>query len=54
MFQFLRSLHIFFPERLHYLAFPPAVYKGSFSLTSSATPAGDGVFDDSYSNRISV
>jgi hypothetical protein len=27
------------------------VYKGSFFPTSSPTPVGGGVFDDSYSNR---
>jgi hypothetical protein len=42
---------IFFPEWLYQLAFPPAVYEGSFSPTSSPTPVVSGVFDDSYSNR---
>jgi hypothetical protein len=36
---------------LHQLAFPPAAYESSFFPTSSPTPVGDGVFDDSYSNR---
>jgi hypothetical protein len=51
MFRFLRSLHIFFPQWLQYLAFPPAVYEGSFFLTSSPTPVVLGVFHDGYSNR---
>jgi hypothetical protein len=34
----------------HQLAFPPAVYKGSFFPTSSPTHVG-GVFDDGYFNR---
>jgi hypothetical protein len=41
---------IFFPEWLHQLAFPPAVYKGSFFPTFSPTHVV-GVFDDDYSNR---
>jgi hypothetical protein len=40
-----------FPEQLHYFAFPPVVYKGSFFPTSSPTPIVGVVFDDSYSNR---
>jgi hypothetical protein len=50
MFRFLRSLQISFSEWLHQLAFPPAVYKGSFFPTSSPTPTVC-VFDDDYSNR---
>jgi hypothetical protein len=41
----------FFPEWFYQLAFPPAVYKGSFSPTSSPTLVVCGVFDDGYSNR---
>jgi hypothetical protein len=51
MFRFLRSPQNFFPEWLYQLAFPPAVYYGSFFPTSSPTHDGDGVFDDGYSNR---
>jgi hypothetical protein len=40
-----------FPEWFHYLTLPPAVYEGSFSLTSSPTFVVRGVFDDSYPNR---
>jgi hypothetical protein len=40
-----------FPEWLHQLAFPPAVYEDSFFSTSSPTPVVGSVFDDSYSNR---
>jgi hypothetical protein len=54
MFRFLTSLHIFFPEWLHYLAFPPAVYEGSFFPTSSPTPVVGGVFDEGYSNKSEV
>jgi hypothetical protein len=36
---------------LHQLAFPPAVYQGSFFPTSSPTYVVGGVFDDGYSNR---
>jgi hypothetical protein len=46
MFRFLRSLQMFFQ-----LAFPPAVYEGSFFPTSLPTPVVGGVFDDGYSNR---
>jgi hypothetical protein len=42
---------MFFPEWLHHLAFPPAVYEGSFFPTSSPTHIVGGVFDDGYSNR---
>jgi hypothetical protein len=50
MFRFLRSLQTFFPEWLHQLAFPSAVYEGSFFPTSSPTPVGGGVANDGYSN----
>jgi hypothetical protein len=40
-----------FPKWLHYLAFLPAVYEGSFFPTLSPTFIGHGVFDNSYSNR---
>jgi hypothetical protein len=33
------------------LAFPSAVYEGSFFPTSSPTPVVDGVSDDGYSKR---
>jgi hypothetical protein len=36
------------------LAFPSAVYEGSFFPTSSPTLVGVGVFDDGYSNRDEV
>jgi hypothetical protein len=36
---------------LHQLAFPPALYDGSFFPISSPTPVGGGVFDDGYSNK---
>jgi hypothetical protein len=39
---------------LHQLAFPPAVYEGSFFSTSFPTPVVDSVFDDAYSNRGNV
>jgi hypothetical protein len=51
MLRFLRSLQIFFSEWLHQLAYPPAVYKGSFFPTSSPTHVVGGIFDDGYSNR---
>jgi hypothetical protein len=41
----------FFPEWLYQLAFPPAVYEGSFFPTFLPTHVVGGVFDDSYSNR---
>jgi hypothetical protein len=41
----------FFAKWLHQLAFPLAVYKGSFFPTSSPTPVGGGVSNGSYSNR---
>jgi hypothetical protein len=53
-FRFFKKPPNFFPEWLHYLAFPPAVCKCSFFPTSSPTPAVDGVFDDGYSNRSEV
>jgi hypothetical protein len=49
MFRILRSLQFFFPEWL--LAFPSAVYGGSFFPTSLPTSVVGDVFDDSYSNR---
>jgi hypothetical protein len=39
---------------LDYLAFPLAVYEGSFFSTSSPTPVVGGDFDDGYSNRDEV
>jgi hypothetical protein len=50
MFRFLRSLQIFFQSGCK-LAFPPAMYEGSFFPTSSPTPIVSSVFDDGYSNR---
>jgi hypothetical protein len=44
----------FFPEWLYYLAFPPAVYEGSFLPTSSPTFVVGSVFDDSYYNSSEV
>jgi hypothetical protein len=41
----------FFPEWLHQLSFPPAVYEGSFFPTSWPTHVVGSVFDDGYSNR---
>jgi hypothetical protein len=40
----------FFPDWLHQLAFPLAVYEGSFFLASSPTHVA-GVFDAGCSNR---
>jgi hypothetical protein len=40
-----------FPQWLHQLTFPPAVYEGSFFPTSLPTFDVGGVFDDSYSNK---
>jgi hypothetical protein len=37
---------------LYQLAFPLAVYEGSFFPTSSPTPVVGGVFDDGYSNIV--
>jgi hypothetical protein len=51
MFRFLRSLYVVFQSGYTSLHSPPAVYEGSFFLTSSPTTVGGGVFDDSYSNR---
>jgi hypothetical protein len=39
---------------LHQLAFPPAVYEGSFFSTSLPTFVGGGVLDGNHSNRIEV
>jgi hypothetical protein len=50
MFRLKKPPYIF-PAWLHYLALPPAVYQGSFFITSSPTPVVSGVFDDGYSNR---
>jgi hypothetical protein len=36
---------------LHQLEFPPAVYQGSFFLTSLPTHVVGDVSDDGYSNR---
>jgi hypothetical protein len=44
----------FFPEWLHQLAFPLAVYEGSFFPASSPTFVVGGVLDDSYFNRWNV
>jgi hypothetical protein len=50
MFRFLRSLHIVF--RVVALVFIlTSSVQGVLFPTSSPTPVGGGVFDDSYSNR---
>jgi hypothetical protein len=51
MFRFLRSLQIFFSEWLRQLAFPSAMYEGSFFPTSLPTHVFGAVFDDGYSIR---
>jgi hypothetical protein len=38
MFRFFKKSPNFFPEWLHYLAFPPAVYEGYIFPTFSLTP----------------
>ena len=40
-----------FPQWLRQLTFPPTVYKGSLSSTSSPTFVTYGLFDDRYSYR---
>jgi hypothetical protein len=47
----LKKAPNFFPEWLHQLAFPTAVYEGSFFPTSLPTHVVGGVFDEGYSNR---
>jgi hypothetical protein len=44
----------FFPEWLHQLAFPLAVYEGSFFPTTMPKCVVSGVFDDGYSNSVEV
>jgi hypothetical protein len=43
-----------FPKGLYQLAFPKAVYEGSFFPVSSPTFAVDIVLDDNYSNSSEV